>query len=125
MLGAATATTLQSNRTATGRGQRPLSLILSTIQNTERMTTQDNKCLANRNERHTRLGKQGTIKAQRDKMLLADFNKLLAVPTYILKLGDKYRLLSEAYDLTAGRVQEIIRQDRERKKTNNQQLASI
>ena len=89
------------------------------------MTTLSNKYLANRNERHTRLGKQGADKAKRDKMLLSDFDKLLAIPTYILKLGEKYNLLSKAYNLTAGRVQEIIRQDRERKKTKNQQLASI
>ncbi len=89
------------------------------------MTTQSNKYLANRNERHTRLGKQGADKAKRDKILLSDFNKLLAVPTYILKLGEKYNLLSRAYNLTSGRVQEIIREDRERKKMNSQQLAFI
>lgn len=89
------------------------------------MTTQSNKYLANRNERHIRLGKQRADKAKRDKMLLSDFEKLLAVPTYILKPGDKHQLLAEAYNLTAGSVQRIIREDRERKKITNAQPSLI
>ena len=89
------------------------------------MTIQSNKYLANRNEMHTRLGKQGTDKAKRNKMLLSDFNKLLAVPAYILKLGEKYNLLSNAYNLSSCRVQKIIREEREREKMISQQPSLI